>query len=509
MSSDVLAKQLELLPHYLGQHLLITLASLVTGIVLCLPLAFLATRLKWLQSPLLTFASIMQTIPGLAMLALMVPILGMIGFLPAFVALVLYSMLPVLRNTVTGILGVDASVVEAAKGIGMTSTQILFRVEVPLALPVIIAGIRTSAVWVVGTATLATPVGATSLGNYIFGGLQTQNSTAVLVGCAAAAFLAIILDRCAWLVEISVSKRNQRYAYVAAFGLIALTGFSLLPILTGVESRRGNSTIVIGAKPFTEQYILAEALKRQLEDGGINATVKSSLGSSILFDALAGREIDCCVDYTGTLWANVLKRQNVPSRDSILVEVTRWLNERHGIMLVGPLGFENTYALATSAAISESLGIYTLDQLAKFSPQLRMGSDYEFFSRPEWTRLKETYGLAFADLRVFDPTLMYAGIEEKQVDVISAYSTDGRIAAQNLVVLEDTRKSLPPYDAVVLLSSRAASDRTLVGILTPLIGVIDDGTMREANKVVDVDKRSVEAGADFLLKRVRGQQTAG
>lgn len=207
--TERLAEQLALLPNYLSHHIALTVSALAIGILICLPLAALVTRVRALQWPVLTFASVMQTIPGIALLALMVPLLGQIGALPALIALVLYSMLPMIRNTVTGILDIDPALTEAARGAGMTSGQSMRLVELPLAAPVIIAGIRTSAVWIVGTATLATPVGATSLGNYIFSGLQTQNYTAVIVGSVSAATLAIILDQFIHLIESAVSKRKR------------------------------------------------------------------------------------------------------------------------------------------------------------------------------------------------------------------------------------------------------------------------------------------------------------
>jgi osmoprotectant transport system permease protein len=197
-----MAEQLALLPGYLTAHLQLALVALLVGTTASVPLGIWVTRRRSLEPGVLGVASVIQTIPGLALLAIMVPALAAlgaltraafgvelrgIGYAPALVALTLYSLLPILRNTVAGIDGVDASLVEAARGVGMTPRQQLLRVELPLAAPVIVAGIRTSAIWVVGTATLSTPVGATSLGNFIFSGLQTRNHTAVLVGCAAAA----------------------------------------------------------------------------------------------------------------------------------------------------------------------------------------------------------------------------------------------------------------------------------------------------------------------------------
>ena len=498
MKEGILTKQLELLPDYLGSHLQLTLVALVSGILICLPLAFLVTRVKALQWPVLTFAGVMQTVPGIALLALMVPLFGQIGFLPAFIALVLYSMLPILRNTVTGILGVEPSLLEAARGVGMTSYQMLFRVEIPLAAPVIIAGIRTATVWVVGTATLSTPVGATSLGNYIFSGLQTQNFAAVLVGCVAAAVLAIVLDQLIRLLELAASRRSRTLAIAASAGLLLIIGGGLTPVLLHGRAEHARAPVVVGAKTFTEQYILAQLLTTTLHDAGLAATNKSSLGSTILFDALAAGEVDCYVDYSGTIWTNIMKHEDIPPRQALLDEMSRWLKEKYGIAVLGPLGFENTYALAIPREKSVALSITSISDLSRHAPMLSIGSDYEFFSRPEWTALKNAYTLQFKQQRTFDPTLMYSAVKEGAVEVISAYSTDGRIVEYDLVVLADPEHVLPPYDAVLLLSPAAAVRQELVHALRPLIGAIDDDAMRQANKLVDIDGNSVEKAATFL-----------
>ncbi len=496
-----LAEQLRLLPDYLAHHVLLTASALLISIAICLPLAFLVVRVRSMQWPVLTFASVMQTVPGIALLALMVAALGQIGFVPALVALILYSMLPILRNAVTGLTGVDVSIIEAAAGCGMTPSQTLFRVQLPLATPVIIAGIRTSAVWIVGTATLSTPVGATSLGNFIFSGLQTQNSVAVLVGCVSAAGLAILLDQAIRLLEVSWRERNRALRMIVAVALLAGMGVGLSPLLfRGPLSDTGS--IIVGAKTFTEQYILAQVIKRTVEKEGIPVVTRTGMGSTVLFEALASGSIGCYVDYSGTLWANILKRGGIaPGRD-MLREISDWLEERHGIYLAGALGFENTYALAMPRQQAAELGIITIRDLSRHAPTLRMGSDYEFYGRPEWKGLRDRYGLAFRQLRTFDPTLMYAAVKEGEVDVISAYSTDGRILLYDLQILEDPLGALPPYDAVLLLSGEAARRHDLVQALDGLFGVLDDDAVRRANKMVDIDGASVDEAAEFLLSEI-------
>lgn len=497
--SDVWLEQFALLPDYLSRHLLLSVTALGSGIALSMPLAFLALRHRWLQGPVLSVASTIQTIPGLALLALMVPLLRQIGFLPAVIALILYSMLPVIRNTVTGIEQVDDDYVEAGRGLGMTSNQLLFRVQLPLAFPVIVAGIRTAAVWVVGIATLSTPVGATSLGNFIFSGLQTQNYAAVIVGCTAAAALALILDRLIRSIELAIVHRNRRLVIAAGALTTTLLLAGLWPVVQDVGGSDDRPRVVIGTKTFTEQYILGNALSRQLERAGFSVNMRDGLGSTVAFDALRADRIDAYVDYTGTIWANYMGREDNPGRDAIGNEVAAWLADEHGIALVATLGFENAYALAMTRADAEALDVRTIDDLVAHSPSLKMGGDYEFFSRPEWAELSTRYGLEFEELVTMDSTLMYAAVASGEVDVIAAFSTDGRIPAFDLVLLDDTRSALPPYDAVLLMAPTA--ETRLPGLSTVLASfeqAVPVESMRAANRHVDLEGGTIRQAADML-----------
>jgi len=500
--NDAFREQLQYLPDYLGAHLLLTVSALAIGIAISLPLGLAATRMPRLRAPLLTGASIIQTIPGLALLAYMVVLFSLFGFAPALIALVLYSILPILRNTVTGIQQVDASVVEAARGIGMTENQILLRVQLPLAMPVIIAGIRTATVWTVGLATIATPVGATSLGNYIFSGLQTQNNVAVTLGCFSAAALALILDGLIGLMEMAARRRNPKLGVLAVAGLLVVVGSGLAPQLSDWFGGGQRDRIIVGAKGFTEQYILAEVVADHLRDAGYDVEVRQNLGSTVVFQALAGNAISCYIDYTGTIWANHMQREDNPGAEAVLAQMSAELDSEYGIKTLGALGFENAYALAMRGGDARERGITTIDDLAVRAPNLVMGSDYEFYSRPEWYALRDAYSLEFKDKKSFDPSLMYSAVADSEVDVISAFSTDGRIAAYDLAVLGDPRNALPPYDAVLFISPKAAEDATLLDALRPIIGEISDDEMREANKIVDVDRGTVREAADYLNEAI-------
>ncbi len=509
-------EQLLLLPGYLSAHLELSLAALCAGALLAIPLGVAVHRRPGLEPALLGAASAVQTIPGLALLAVMVPLFAGvgallagrgvsirgIGFLPALVALTLYGLLPILRNTVTGLAGVDPAVREAARGVGMTPREELWRVELPLALPVIVAGVRTSAVWVVGTATLATPIGATSLGNYIFSGLATRNDAAVLVGCAAAAALALGLDQLIRLLEAGIRARRRAWwgTAVALLGALVLyAGAS-----AALRASRGAGVISIGAKTFTEQYILAEILGQHVAaQTGLATRSVPSLGSTVAFDALAAGDLDAYVDYSGTIWATIMHREtDAQQRGDVLAEVERYLAGEHGIAVAGALGFENSYALAMRADRARELGLSRISHLARHAPGLEIGGDYEFFARAEWRALVASYGLAFRAQRAMDPSLMYGALREREVDVISGFSSDGRIAAEGLVVLEDDRRVIPPYDAIILVSARLARERPeVLAALRELAGTIDAAAMRGMNSAVDAEGRSpAEVAREFLEK---------
>jgi osmoprotectant transport system permease protein len=507
---DRLAGALGLLPGYGAQHIVLSMTALALGIAISLPLAVLASQRPRLRFAALAVASLVQTIPGLALLALFYPLLlalsalttrlfgfgvPALGFLPSLLALTIYSMLPILRNGVTALIGVDPAYVEAADGVGMTPRQRLYRVELPLAAPVIMAGIRTAAVWTIGMATLSTAVGQTSLGNFIFSGLQTENWIYVLTGCIAVVILALLVDQVLGLIESGAVRRDGRRIAIGLAALLFGTATAGASLLRGPAA-----DYVLGAKNFSEQYILAGLMAERIAQGGHTDARKEGLGSAVIFRALAGNEIDAYVDYSGTLWTNVMARSDVPPRAVMLEELTRFMRERYGVTVLGALGFENAYTLAMRGERAGALGLHTIADLTPLAPRLALGSDLEFLSRPEWAALKNTYGLAFGQEKSFNPTFMYRALQDGLVDVISAFSSDGRLAGNALVTLEDVKHAIPSYDAVILIAPKRANDEVLRGALVPLIGAIPVETMRQANFMLDrdTDKASLADAVQFL-----------
>ncbi|MEG8040917.1 ABC transporter permease/substrate-binding protein [Sphingomonas sp. LR60] len=494
-------------PALAAQHLLLAMAALALALVIGVPVAIRAARAPRLAGVVLGFASLVQTIPSLALLALFYPVLLWIGhgvpalgFLPALLALTLYALLPIARNIVTGLRGLDPAVLEAADGIGMTRGQKLRLVELPLVLPIAMAGVRTAAVWTIGAATLSTTVGQPSLGDLIFAGLQTQAWTLVIAGCVGAAGLALGVDLLLGVAERAAGERRWKRAGIALLLLALAVVAASVPLWRAGGERR----VVVGAKNFSEQYILARLIGDRLTKAGYQVTYRDGLGSAVAFGAVAGGEIDVYVDYAGTLWTAEMHRKDTPPRTVQLREIADWVQRSRSVTSLGALGFENAYAFAMRGDDAQRRGVATLDDLVRVAPQVQFGADLEFLDRPEWAAIRRAYPLRFAGATPYAPTFMYRALESGRADVISAFSSDGRIAADRLTVLADPRHAIPGYDAIMLVAPRHRDDARFRDALRPLIGRIPVAAMREANYRVDRDrdKQSPEAAARWLAARV-------
>jgi osmoprotectant transport system permease protein len=391
----------------------------------------------------------------------------------------------------------------------MSDRQMLARVQMPLAAPVIISGIRTATVLVVGTATLVTPVGGVSLGNYIFGGLETLNYVATVFGCVLAAVLAIVLDQLVRLLEVAARRRSRGLALAGAAGLLVVLAGGLYGPLVRLFAPPAP---VVANAPFTEQHILSEVLKAKLGAAGFRVDQRQGMSEGIQFLALRRGLVDCCVNYSGNIWAVLMKRTDTAGRQQVYEECSRYLRDEYGVLCLGKLGFENAYALAmrpdrARALLGPTPQDWTLARLADVSRERRLtlAADLQFFTRAEWPKVRDTYGLHSLEQREMDPTLMYEALHGGEVDVICAYTSDGRIGAYGLELLQDPRQAFPPYDAVFLVSRRAAERPGFLQALEPLLGAIDQNTMREANYRVDVEEWTPRRAAEELLAKVEGR----
>jgi len=473
------------------EHLVLVGLSILIAAGIGLPLSVLMTRKPGLSGPILTFANAVQTIPSLALFGFLIPLpfIGGIGARTAIVALVLYSLLPIIRNTFTGISGVDPAIREAGRGMGMTDLQLLWSVEIPLALSVIFAGLRVATVLCVGVATIAAAVGAGGLGMFIFRGVSMVDSRLILAGAIPAAALALIADFGLGAIEKRFSKL-----------------LCLLVIAAGLSSCSHSDRVVVGSKNFTEQVIMGEMLAQQIErKTHLPVDRKLNLGGTIVcHEALTAGQIDTYVEYTGTGLTAILKEP--PAKDSNLAyqTVKDAYKSRFGIEWTEPLGFNNTFAIIVRKSDAEQFGLRTISDAAPRTSRWVAGFGYEFIEREDgYPGLVKTYNLRFpSEPRVMDLGLTYKAVAGHQVDLIAGNSTDGLIGALGLVVLEDDKHYFPPYDAVPLVREAVITKHPEIReALRALGGKVSEEQMRLMNYAVDGEHKDVkQVVKEFLDK---------
>jgi osmoprotectant transport system permease protein len=495
------------------QHVMLVGASTAAAIAIGVPVGILAARRPRLGAPIVWLANVVQTIPSLAMFGFLLPLpfIGGLGARVAIVVLILYALLPIIRTTVAGVRGVERSLVEAGTALGMTPGQLLWQVELPLALPSIVAGIRVAAVIGVGTATIAAAVGAGGLGEYIFRGLSMVDPTVILAGAVPAAALALLVDGLLLLAERGFRGRRRGRA------AIAVGAAAVVAIVAGAAWSRAASdstpTIRVGSKNFTEQIILGELLAQEIERSGLRVERRLNLGGTFICDrALRSGDIDVYVEYTGTADTAVFK--NSVETDPIRVrERVREAYAGAGITMLPPLGFENTFAILVRGDDARRLGLRTIEDAAPHTRSWQAGFGYEFLQRADgYPGLAERYGLRFAAApRAMDLSLIYRALTQRQVDLVAGDATSGLIAAYDLFMLEDNRRYFPPYDAVPVARSAALLRHPeLRAALERLAGRINVADMRFMNQAVDAGRQDPAAVArEFLARLERERQSKG
>jgi osmoprotectant transport system permease protein len=488
------------------QHVVLVGASTLAAIAIGVPFGVLAARRPRLGAPVVWIANVVQTIPSLAMFGFLLPLplIGGLGARVAIVVLILYALLPVVRTTIAGIRGVDGSLVEAGTALGMTPRQLLWRVQLPLAVPSIVAGIRVAAVIGVGTATIAAAVGAGGLGEYIFRGLSMVDPTVILAGAVPAAMLALAVDGALLLAERSLHNgRGAGRTAIAALGIAALAGGGIAAYAARPAAHR--DTIRVGSKNFTEQIVLGEILAQRLERAGFTVERRLNLGGTFICDrALRSGDIDVYVEYSGTADTAVFKDPPETDPARVLDRVRRHYADG-GLTVLPPLGFENTFAILVRGEDARRQHLSTIEDAASVARTWQAGFGYEFLQRADgYPGLSQKYRLTLAaPPRAMDLSLIYRALAERQIDLTAGDATSGLIAAYDLFMLQDNRHYFPPYDAVPI--ARAASlmkhpaMRTALDALAGRISVAD---MRQMNQAVDAGRQEPAAVARAFLARL-------
>lgn len=488
------------------QHIYLSFIAVLIAILIGVPLGIIITRVEKLSKPILGFANLVQAIPSLAILGFLIPFVG-IGKQPAIIMVVIYSLLPIIKNTYTGLVNIDKDTIEAAKGIGLTSSQILTKVQLPLAFPVIMAGIRISAVTAVGLMTIAAFVGAGGLGYLVFSGVQTVDNYMILAGAIPACILALFMDFILGKAENRLHYKNRKSYKKINKSTLVTSGLIIVLVVFvfGVANQTKNNKIAIGSKNFTESIILGNMLADLIEENtDLKVERKLNLGGTqVVFGALNSGDVDLYVEYTGTGLVNILKKETITNPQEVYDIVQSEFNEKYDLKWLKPLGFNNTYAIAVRKETAEKYGLKTISDLKNVSKELIMGPTIEFSNRPDGlVGLNERYNLTFKSISPVDGGLRYTAINSKKSDIIDAFSTDGLLKAFNLVVLEDDKNFFPPYYAVPLIRQTTLKKYPeLENIINKLAGRLNDEKMRELNYRVDELKESPENVArDFLIQ---------
>ncbi len=499
------------------EHIQLTATAVGISILIGVPVGILISYVRKASKPVVAVANVVQAIPSMALLGLMIPLLG-IGVLPAVTMVIIYALLPIIKNTYTGISSIDPQMVEAAQAIGLTPWQVLYKVKIPMALPVIMAGVRISAVTAVGTMTMAAFIGAGGLGYMVFSGIRTVNNEQILSGAIPACVLALLVDYLMGAVERLVtpvslqpdfrgSDRTKKHRHMKekislVVAVLLVAGIAGNSIISGIRAEDKN--IAIGSKEFTEQLVLANLYADYIEaNSDIRVDRKDNLGGSqVCYEALKKGEIDMYIDYTGTIYGSIMKQNALTDMDEVY-EACKKSMEEEGITLTRQCSFNNTYTLAVSKETADKYNLKTIRDVVNNAPQLRLGGTLEFMNRDDTLKaLKKKYNVQFKETVGLEGAPRYTALEHKEVDVLDAFATDGMLKKYKLIVMDDTDQVFPPYYAVPMVRSDTLKKYPeLEPLLDRLAPHLTDEVMQDLNYQVDVEgKEPPDVAREFLEK---------
>ncbi|MBK3494215.1 ABC transporter permease/substrate-binding protein [Viridibacillus sp. YIM B01967] len=478
------------------EHIQISFIALFFAVVIAIPIGIYLTNKKKIAESIIGISAILQTIPSLALLGFLIPLFG-IGKMPAIIALVVYALLPILRNTYTGINEVDPSLKEAAMAMGMNTRKRLVKVEIPLAMPVIMAGIRTAMVLIVGTATLAALIGAGGLGDIILLGIDRNNTSLILLGAAPAALLALVFD---FLLKKLESLSFQK----TVIALSTISVAALLIIFVPLININEKEDIIIAGKRGPEPEILINMYKLLIEnDTDLNVQLKPGLGwTSFVFNALKSGDIDIYPEFTGTAISEFLKEEAINNnQEDVYKQAKEGMQRNFDMVMLSPMKYNNTYALAVSEEAAKTYQLKSISDIKAIQEKIKAGFTMEFNDREDGYRgIQKRYGTTISKITTMEPKLRYQAINTRDIDLLDAYSTDSEIRQYNLIVLEDDKHLFPPYQGAPLLRKETIKKYPEIEqALNKLTDQITDDEMREMNYQVNVEgKKASEVAREFL-----------
>ena len=486
------------------EHVLISLLAISIASVLGIILGIIISEYRRFSGLILGTVNILYTIPSIALLGFFITITG-VGNTTALIALIIYALLPIIRSTYTGIVNINPLIIEASEGMGSTKLQQLFKVKLPLALPVLMSGIRNMVTMTIALAGIASFVGAGGLGVAIYRGITTNNSAMTFLGSLLIAILALIFDFILGIIEKRLTN-HKRTKYKVNFKLIILGLFIIIFGAYFSLNSKKDKTINIATKPMTEGYILGQMLTeliKQDTDLKVNITNGVGGGTSNIHPAMVKGEFDLYPEYTGTSWEAVLKKEDSYD-ESKFDELQKEYKEKYNLEYVNLYGFNNTYGLAVNKDIAEKYNLKTYSDLAKVSNNLIFGAEYDFFEREDgYKELQKVYNVDFKKQIDMDIGLKYQAMKDKKIDVMVIFTTDGQLAISDVVVLEDDKKMYPSYRAGTVVRSEILSEYPeLKPVLEKLNNILDDKTMADLNYQVESEgKKPEDVAREYLQEK--------
>ena len=486
------------------EHILISLLAISIASVLGIILGIIISEYRRFSGLILGTVNILYTIPSIALLGFFITITG-VGNTTALIALIIYALLPIIRSTYTGIVNINPLIIEASEGMGSTKLQQLFKVKLPLALPVLMSGIRNMVTMTIALAGIASFVGAGGLGVAIYRGITTNNSAMTFLGSLLIAILALVFDFILGLIEKRLTN-HKRVKYKINPKLIILGLFIVIFGAYFSLNSKKDKTINIATKPMTEGYILGQMLTELIEqdtDLKVNITNGVGGGTSNIHPAIVKGEFDLYPEYTGTSWEAVLKKEDSYD-ESKFDELQKEYKEKYNLEYVNLYGFNNTYGLAVNKDIAEKYNLKTYSDLAKVSNNLIFGAEYDFFEREDgYKELQKVYNMNFKKQIDMDIGLKYQAMKDKKIDVMVIFTTDGQLAISDVIVLEDDKKMYPSYRAGTVVRSEILSEYPeLKPVLEKLNNILDDKTMADLNYQVESEgKKPEDVAREYLQEK--------
>jgi len=500
----LLTEDFEFFTNLTIEHILISLLAISIASVLGIILGIIISEYRRFSGLILGTVNILYTIPSIALLGFFITITG-VGNTTALIALIIYALLPIIRSTYTGIVNINPLIIEASEGMGSTKLQQLFKVKLPLALPVLMSGIRNMVTMTIALAGIASFVGAGGLGVAIYRGITTNNSAMTFLGSLLIAILALIFDFILGLIEKRLTN-HKRIKYKVNPKLIILGLFIVIFGAYFSLNSKKDKTINIATKPMTEGYILGQMLTELIEqdtDLKVNITNGVGGGTSNIHPAIVKGEFDLYPEYTGTSWEAVLKKE-ASYDESKFDELQKEYKEKYNLEYVNLYGFNNTYGLAVNKDIAEKYNLKTYSDLAKVSNNLIFGAEYDFFEREDgYKELQKIYNIDFKKKIDMDIGLKYQAMKDKKIDVMVIFTTDGQLAISDVIVLEDDKKMYPSYRAGTVIRSEILSKYPeLKPVLEKLNNILDDKTMADLNyQVESKGKKPEDVAREYLQEK--------